>query len=104
VTGYCFLNILLSTFGILNESGHDKYHLYDSIPGLLLVIFKCITFFIFCCGINNSLQKSIASQKVFILLFAGISMLYIILMPLVYYICECFIIPEKQEFYGVVIN
>lgn len=46
--------MVINVLGLLNEETHEKYHMYDSIPGLITIILRVMVYCLFLSGMIYS--------------------------------------------------
>jgi hypothetical protein len=90
-------NIIITVLNKINDSDHDKYHMYDSVPGYLMVGFRCIVTIIFFIGITLTYSKSIAKKHSLIMEFGILGGVYIVSTPLVMLYTDLFVRKSNQK-------
>ncbi len=75
------LNIIVTILNKINDSDHDKYHMYDSVPGYILIGFRCIVAIVYICGVLLTYNKSAIKKRPFILQFGALGLMYIMGLP-----------------------
>lgn len=95
-----FINIILTMLGKINDSDHDKYHMYDSIPSYILIFFRLIAIVIFIIGISITIYQHSKDAKVLVFYkrFAFLGGLYFFSLPLLFIFSEFFHDNDKEEF------
>lgn len=91
------LNIIITILNKINDGDHDKYHMFDSVPGYLLIGFRCIIAIICIVGIIMTYNKSIPKKKPFVVQFGILSLLNIFSLPLVIIIAELYVQERSQK-------
>ena len=90
------LNCVTSIMNKLNDDSHDKYHMYDSLPGGLMVGMRVLALGTFLIGAGITWSKSSNDKRIFLWKFISCSLAYLSSMPLLLLVCEL-AIDEKQR-------
>lgn len=90
------MNFALTFMNKLNDDNHNKYHMYDSLPGLMMVGFRMLIITLLLIGIYLTWGKSGPKQKRFLWKFSFLSLIYLLSMPILLAVTEL-IIPEKMQ-------
>ena len=76
-----FIKMVISVLGILNHDSHDRYHMYDSVPGFIQLIIRLMVYLVFVGGVIYSHKTHNNSKR-----FSGIlyvcGSVYILSLPL----------------------
>lgn len=90
-------NVIITVLNKINDSEHDKYHMYDSIPGYLLVGFRCILIVIFLIGIILTYNKSNPKKHQFIMEFGILGTIFIASLPLMLLYVDWLVNKNNQK-------
>lgn len=91
------LNTIVTILNKINDSDHDKYHMYDSVPGYLLIGFRCIIMLIYVIGIAMTYRSSVPKKRPFIIQFGVLGLIYVLSLPLLIVITEMFVAQRLQK-------
>lgn len=91
------LNTIVTILNKINDHDHDKYHMYDSVPGYLLIGFRCIIMLIYVIGIIITYRSSIPKKRPFIVQFGVLGLVYVMSLPLLIFITEYFVSQRHQK-------
>jgi hypothetical protein len=97
VTMMGLLNTIVTILNKINDADHDKYHMYDSIPGYLLIGFRCIIMIVYIVGIVMTYHKSNPKKRPFIVQFGILGLLYVVSLPLLIILTEIFVKERSQK-------
>lgn len=97
VTMLGLLNTIVTILNKINDSDHDKYHMYDSVPGYLLIGFRCIIMMVYVVGIIITYRGSVPKKRPFILQFGILGLIYVLSLPLLIILTEHFISERNQK-------
>ena len=89
---------------MINETEHDKFHMFDSIPGVIQIVFKVLVAGVFCTGILYSWSRAKLDERSFLFKFMILGVVYILSMPLICLICKCFVPEAEQESRALFLN
>lgn len=90
------LNCVMSIMTKLNDSSSDKYHMYDSLPGGMMVGMRIVALGTFLIGACLTWTKSSSDKKSFLWRWGLCGVFYISSMPVLLLIGEL-LIDEKQQ-------
>ena len=76
-----FLNIITTVLTKLNHKSHDRHHIFDSIPGMLLIYFRIVLLLVFIVAVIMTYRSSRHRVKEFIVKFALFGGFYIAALP-----------------------
>ena len=95
-----FINIILTMLGKINDSDHDKYHMYDSIPSYILIFFRLIGVVTFIIGIGITVYSNRKDKGImeFYKRFTLLGGLYFVSLPLLFIFSQFFHDNDKEEF------
>ncbi len=81
-------NVILTLLGKIADGEHDKYHMFDTIPSYILVVFKFIYLFVFVGGCVKTLLENKKKIEIhnFYKSYLILGSLYIFSMPLLMYL------------------
>lgn len=91
------LNIIVTILNKINDADHDKYHMYDSVPGYLLVGFRGFIMVVYVIGIVLTYQKSIVNKRPFIIQFGILGSINILSLPMVLLFTKFFVDKNNQK-------
>jgi hypothetical protein len=93
-----FLNCVVTIMNKLNDDSHDKYHMYDSLPGGIMVGIRLLTLIIFLIGSVITYRNCVESKqkRVFMIWFVTGGFIYLVSMPILMFVTEV-LIREKQQ-------
>jgi hypothetical protein len=91
------LNIVITLLNKINDGDHDKYHMYDTIPGYILIGFRCFFMIIYIIGIAICYSNAHKKKKTFVATLGGVGVFYILSLPIFVYVTEVFIHVNVQK-------
>jgi hypothetical protein len=97
VTMFGLLNSIVTILNKINDSDHDKYHMYDSVPGYLLIGFRFIIMIVYVFGVTMTYRNSNAKKRPFIMQFGILGFLYVVSLPLLIIMTEMFVKQRNQK-------
>ncbi len=92
-----FLNVIVTLLNKINDTDHDKYHMYDTIPGYILIGLRIFIFIIYLIGLIISFAKTHRKKKFFFFAFLVFGVVYILSLPILVLITENFIHTNVQR-------
>ena len=84
----CLINVVSLIISSLTEEHEQLHHIYDTVPGLIVLILRIVLFVIFLVGISSSLRKSSGKMMHFIRKLAWVGGTYLISWPLTVLVVE----------------
>ncbi len=85
-----FIYIILTIMNNIPE-GHDKYHMFDTIPAYIMIFFRMAIFTVFIFGVIRSMAKTPHSEtkiKSYFVHLAVMGTIYMIFVPLAFMLIE----------------
>jgi hypothetical protein len=93
------LNLLLTLMCKINEGEWDKYHMYDTIPSYLLVVFRILSVLVFMAGIVMLYLKTYKHLQImrFLASFSLLGAVHFLSLPAIMVLANLLPPPSRKQ-------